>query len=259
MAVPTLAERNANATPGPLDLASTNRGMPSVSIPANFKTDRHGFINFTIPTDAGQVSAHAYWKTIQVKGSAEQLLFLRLVRPEWLPGLPGNGKTRQTVVFEPTGPRLLCSKGRRQQLPHIAIKKISRITYSVEIPATESQIALMQRASDEVNEQMKRVEKEKAELEWRQKKEADRLKSAPRSADQFRDNVIEQTFFAEKLMDVHLDVDADFYRLDDAARARIRKCWDEIRTIIDEGRVIPMERSRHQEGNVIFLGHCRNN
>jgi hypothetical protein len=254
MAAHTLAERDATAMPGYLALASTNHGMPSVSIPANFKTDRRGFVNFTIPTDAGQVSAYAYWKSIEVKGSAVQLLLLRLLRPEWLPGVPGNGKTMQTVVFEPTGPRLLCSKGSRQQLPHIVIKRISRISYSVKIPATDSQIALIQRASDEFDEQKKRDEQEKAKLEWRQKNEADRLKCAPKGADEFRDNMLKDSYSAERLMDVGLNLHADFYRLDDAARDRMRKCWDEIRTIIDDGRVIPMERSRHKEGNVILLG-----
>lgn len=60
MATPTLSERGAPATTGHLALASPNYGMPGVCIPETFKAGRYGYnIEFSIPTDAGQVSADA--------------------------------------------------------------------------------------------------------------------------------------------------------------------------------------------------------
>ncbi len=116
-------------------------GMPRIEMPADVTMDDRGYIGFKLGTAEGPVHVRAYWKTWECRGTVAALVAGGLLRPEWCPGLPGNNKTRQQVLFDSDGPRLLLgnTRGKKQQGAHITVCRISARSFMVEVLATFGQ------------------------------------------------------------------------------------------------------------------------
>jgi len=158
--------------------------MPRIEIPRNV-VEADGSLAFKIETHDGviEVSGYNRWRC---RGTVAALVAGGLLRHDWVPGLPGNNKVRQTVAFEAYEPRLLCGlrRGQKTKSPHIVITRKSARLYEVEIPTTKEQSALIdaarkrfrQRCDDErrkdeaarVNEEIAKLNKAMSKSELRQ-------------------------------------------------------------------------------------------
>lgn len=102
---------------------------PVVIIPEDAMLSEYGNLEFTIPTPEGAVSVHWYHPdSVFCRGNLAALVKAGLMLPHWAPGLPGNNKISQRVVFDEEYPRLIiCSKGGRPfNDPHMTIIRKSR-------------------------------------------------------------------------------------------------------------------------------------
>ncbi|MDQ1315836.1 MAG: hypothetical protein QG662_1945, partial [Pseudomonadota bacterium] len=116
-------------------------GVPRIVVPDIGVTETEsGRLAFTVQTPFEPISIEAsgcehntFWRC---RGSAESLAAHGLLRLDWLPGLPGNNKTSQTVFFGGDGPELF--RGNRRggkffDVEFITIKRVSSATYAVEV------------------------------------------------------------------------------------------------------------------------------
>ena len=139
--------------------------LPTVIIPQDYQQHKYGYPEFQVETAEGNITVIAYGHTFECKGSVGALTEHGLIQPDWLPGIPGNNSTRQTVVFEEGIPRLLKGRprGPRNTAPHIVIMRLSRCTYCVSVPTTKEQEEfihlLVERRKREMREQNRPVEK----------------------------------------------------------------------------------------------------
>jgi hypothetical protein len=261
MATSTLVERDESATEtlplgsdrGRLALVSENHGLPTISLPETFEFTRCGWLIFTIQTEAGAVSIEASSRRFFAKGSADALQQLRLVRPEWLPGQPGCGKVRQTVGFDANGPHLVFEKGRRTRISSICITRKSKTTYKLEIPTTEHQAVILEKAIEEHTEQKNR-EQEKREAIEREKFEDERRSEKFKSPANFRSYMVDWVTSSEGVLSYHFREAGEYYRFSDETIKRIEDGLREIRKVMSEGVVIPGKKVRNREKNVIFIG-----
>lgn len=118
--------------------------IPSIEIPAEEQIifDERGWPTFSIKTDSGPITCRPTWWNIECSGSAEALTSYGLFCQEWMPGLPGNNKVRQSVVFTESGPALAVGRFARNQHSTptkylVVIRKGSRAV--VELPITPEQ------------------------------------------------------------------------------------------------------------------------
>lgn len=109
---------------------------PTLPPPDQVTSDEHGYRRFSGKTAKGTISVEEWYRgEWRLRGTAEALEAFGVIHPEWLPGRPGNGRTRQTVVFSPDGRIVLGSwKGGEPTLPHIAIQKEGERKFSVYMP-----------------------------------------------------------------------------------------------------------------------------
>lgn len=138
-------------------LATIPRGIssvPRIAVPDIGVTEsRYGLPAFTVRTLFGPISveASAYGNGLWCcRGRAESLAAHGLLRPDWLPGLPGNNKVSQTVFFGDDGPELFRGNrrgGRKFDVEFITIKRGSSTTFVVEVPATAEQSQTIKLAS----------------------------------------------------------------------------------------------------------------
>lgn len=120
---------------------------------SQIECDKYGWPHFSIQTAKGEIRVEAWWCEWRLHGTAEALEAFGAIILEWLPGRPGNGKTRQGVAFAPDGRIFLGSwKGGRPALPHISITKTSGRTLTVKMPfnsAEQAQIDEFQRQREQ--------------------------------------------------------------------------------------------------------------
>lgn len=108
---------------------------PTFPPPEQVTSDEHGYRNFSIKTAKGTISVQEWYREWRLRGTAEALEAFGAIHPEWLPGLAGNGKVLQKVVFAPDGRIVLgVWKGTKPKLPHITIQKEGERSYSVYMP-----------------------------------------------------------------------------------------------------------------------------
>lgn len=118
--------------------------VPFIDIPADEQLmfDQHDWPSFVIETSLGLINCHPRWSNMECCGSVEALTAYGLLRQEWMPGLPGNNKTRQTVVFTESGPALAIGRFSRNQysvsVPYLVVVRQGK-KVSVEIPMTSDQ------------------------------------------------------------------------------------------------------------------------
>ena len=93
-------------------------GMPTLTIPKDFQLGKYDF-QFWIETPEGRVLVRAY-RDFCCKGTAKALEAAGLIEASWLPGIPGNNATRQTVIFEEGVSRLRHGRSTAKvNAPHI--------------------------------------------------------------------------------------------------------------------------------------------
>lgn len=118
--------------------------LPRIQIPMVFEEGDWGAISFEIKTSKGviEVTSSGYKQgTWKCRGNVPSLVAGGFIRPDWCPGLHGNNKTRQTVVFKNDIPWLIYGNHRGTALPHhsIVIFRISKNKFEVEVLATKEQ------------------------------------------------------------------------------------------------------------------------
>ncbi len=118
--------------------------VPSIEVPADDQLffDQYGRPLFTIETGSGPINCSPWCSKFLCSGSVEALTAYGLLRQEWMPGIPGNNKTRQAVVFSESGPALAIGRFSRNQystsLPYLVVVRQGK-KVSVEIPRTSDQ------------------------------------------------------------------------------------------------------------------------
>ena len=105
--------------------------------------NQDGLRRFSVQTPRGAIAIEEmYYRAWGLRGQPEALEAFGAIKSEWLPGLPGNGRSRQTVVFAPDGRIFLGSwKGGRPPLPHITIAKNYGRTFTVFMPFNSAELA----------------------------------------------------------------------------------------------------------------------
>lgn len=134
-------------------------GMPRISMPKDVEeiteNSRHR-LYFEIETHKGAIKASSYSGTYWTcLGTADALEAVGLLRPEWCPGLPGNGKTRQAVVFDADGARLVFNATYRNTkgLSYIVIHGHQEINSMLNCkPQKSSKSGLLRPLKDALNE-----------------------------------------------------------------------------------------------------------
>ena len=117
-------------------------GMPRVEIPQDATLDDLGYVVFALETALGPIHVKAYWNEFNCRGTADALIAARLARAEWFPGLLGNQKSRQVILFDSTGPTVLkggLKNKKKPTQPYITVCRASPRNFVVEMPATPDQ------------------------------------------------------------------------------------------------------------------------
>ena len=168
-------------------------GMPRISMPKDVEeiteNSRH-CLYFEIETHKGAIKASSYSGTYWAcLGTADALEAVGLLRPEWCPGLPGNGKTRQAVVFDADGARLVFKATYRKTkgLSYIVIQRASRNKFYVELQATKEQQEWIAPALERRTQRNAAKQQEKEQIEKRKAKE-DEYKKFHHSPSLFKDD-----------------------------------------------------------------------
>lgn len=122
--------------------------FPSIEIPddSQISFDERNWPSFVIETSSGPITCRPTcrptWWNIECTGSAEALSAYGLFSPEWMPGLPGNNKTRQSVIFTEDGPALAIGRYSRNQYSasaqYIVVVKHGKRAV-IEVPITPDQ------------------------------------------------------------------------------------------------------------------------
>lgn len=135
--------------------------LPFIEIPSGAVARPGGKPWFVVDTAEGPIEVIGWRGTLQCHGTLGALLARGLIAPAWLPGLPGNNRSRQTVVFDPTGPRLVLGnrRGARLDHPYLVIVRRSARAYTVELSVSPEQKARL----DTIREQLCREEREARE------------------------------------------------------------------------------------------------
>lgn len=131
-------------------MASDDFSLPSLPMPDDWELDwcpKWGYLTYLLQTSAGEIRVESGGYNFYCTGHADALIEQGLVKWEWLPGLPGNNKVSQRVVFGENGPRLIGGNLRGESIPEklITIRRKSRNRYCVEVPTTPDQEAVIRR------------------------------------------------------------------------------------------------------------------
>lgn len=126
-------------------------------------------ILFKIETPMGTIEVCGYWN-FKCTGNIPSLVAGGLIKPDWCPGLPGNNKTSQTVLFEAGGPSLIYGNRKSKSLPGpiIVIKRISANKFEVTVPPTNEQEAFLSQMRENLSNKDKEIRKQKEEREYKE-------------------------------------------------------------------------------------------
>lgn len=154
-----------------MDYPWTLKAIPVINIPPfGLEEDEHGYLRFNITSTSGAVEVSAYGtRNFHCLGTAEALTELGLIEPAWLPGLPGNNKVSQTVIFGDGGPSLrIGHKGHPAKSlgPYVYVQKSGKNRFMVCIPTSPAQAQVIddryKRWSERRNEEQDRKREEEA-------------------------------------------------------------------------------------------------
>lgn len=248
-------------------LATIPRGIlsvPRIVVPDIGVTEsRYGLPAFTVRTQFGPISVEAsargngLW---HCRGSAESLAAHGLLRPDWLPGLPGNNKVSQTVFFGDDGPELFRGNraGRKFDAEFITIKRVSGTTYTVEVPSTaeQSQTIKLARSAwlDRRGVEHEARDREHRVREFERERERIRILGMAASAEEVRDGIRYMVSTCEKIVAARLEGSA--YRFDAATDRGIDEHFKQLLSWIERGDLQETELESHG-GNVTRLPRRR--
>lgn len=149
--------------------------LPRISVPKDIKEDAKGYFSFEIETHKGAITVSSYsgykW---ECSGTISALEAGGFLRPEWCPGMPGNGKTRQTVLFEAAGTRLIFGNKNRKAMgaPYIVIVRTSKNKFIVEVRITDEQKELLSLATQKRDQRLAVERQREKKIEgWKEKEE----------------------------------------------------------------------------------------
>ncbi len=129
--------------------------LPSIDIPDD---DQITFVDkfspsFSVETPSGTIQCLVTWSSIECTGQEDALSTYGLFSPEWMPGLSGNNKTRQTVIFTGEGPALAVGRFARNQnssaLPYLVVVRRGKRVI-IEIPLKPDQKEWLQATRDKL-------------------------------------------------------------------------------------------------------------
>lgn len=225
-------------------------GMLRVKMPANAALDDDGFVVFVMNTAAGPVRVKAYWNEFECRGKAHALIAAGLTRAEWFPGLPGNQKSRQRVIFDSTGPRLYAGRGgaQKETPPYITVCRYSSSTFAVEVPATPEQCKRLEvfhkQRADRDRTKVESVQKEDHEKQLHEYLLNRKSEEVRRSA---RSN-LELFAFA-----LSIGAKGPGVRYADDVMAEVNTHLDAIGRALLGGRILPAASHYQREGNVVYF------
>lgn len=224
---------------------------PRLTIPdvGSVETE-NGAVEFTIPTASGSIMVTSWgWRYWSCRGTADALADYGLLRGLWLPGLPGNGKTRQTVLFTPQGPQLRLGRRGGARLPdnRITIVRVSSQTYEVEVPMTAEQVARVEQAWTRHIERVEQARRDAQELERETKYRAWGMQLTP----------IELRLRMKGQIDMSQELLFDWFtntrfRFSSDTEKAIRDCYARLQHLVASGPM-PKKPSEHDGSNVVQL------
>lgn len=243
-----------NHTTQSVQIVAAPFGMPRVEMPPDAVLDHSGHVAFVLDTMAGPVHVRAYWYEWACRGTVPALLAAGLIRIEWLPGLPGNKKTRQQILFDSTGPRLLvgCTSGKKQTQPHITVCRLSSRTFVVEIQATPEQSKRLEIFHEQ------RAARRKAEMEKEQQAAYEKNREEERIArwnsetpEDVRGELVRLASSAKSLLSCRLS-DSRFRYTEDVM-TEVNQHLDAAKQALLAGKILPKLSQSQRNGNVVYL------
>lgn len=151
--------------------------LPRIQIPNDIEEiseSARGDFYFEIRTHKGTIKATSYWgERWECLGTVDALEAAALLRPEWCPGLAGNNKTRQTVVFKDGMAWLIYGNraGSNLKYPHIVIKRASANKFCVEVMVSKGQKEWLSPAVERRKQRAATKLQQKNQIEKRHDKE----------------------------------------------------------------------------------------
>ena len=160
-------------------------GYLEYKLPKVFEEGDWGDISFKIKTSKGgiKVTSSGYKRGIwKCRGDVPSLVAGGFIQPDWCPGLHGNNKTRQTVMFENDIPQLVYGNHRGTTLPHpnIVIIRVSKKKFEVEVLATKEQCEIISQSRARWDERCKNERLLKEQQEKLKQKEEKRKQKPDR-------------------------------------------------------------------------------
>lgn len=219
-------------------MATHNFTLPSITIPDDWAFDGR-YPTFNIPTSAGNIGVEAVYRKFYCVGSPALLVAGGLIKQEWLPGLPGNNKISQRVVFGKNGPSLIGGNLRGTSIPEklITIIRKSRHTYCVEVPTTPEQEAVIRKAIEDHEQETERA-----------KVEAELPKYSLKTPARFREYCL---IFADTCASFFLEHSE--FQFSDDANILIENAFADLRNAIVNGEIVGEKTKYRRDGNVIYL------
>lgn len=216
-------------------------GFPSIAIPDDHQADEYGRLTFKLETARGGIQVVCSRHGLKCIGNFDALTAYGLLRADWLPGIPGNNKLRQTVIFGADGPRLVLGNRRGSKIDssHVVIVRESVHRYAVIVPLTAEQKKFL-------DEQM-RTENEKRTSRETLK----RMCKPAQSPGEMRYDCVHLFDTAMLLNDARL-AEAGFHYEQDS-KDRINKAYGELRRALAEGGIVQSSGGLKCEGNVVYL------
>lgn len=225
---------------------------PRVTIPdVGVAEGKYGQLIFTIGTHQGPISVESRGATSRwrCRGTAAALIEQGLTDPVWLPGLHGNNKTRQSVLFGPDGPRLLHGnrKGRKLDGEIVTVIRESKNAFTAEIPATPEQATRIESLYDSWRERDRRDHGARMAEKERQAYLA-KQKQLPAGDIRFQAGGMVAT--GQSLAMRVIETSA--YCLDPRAVAAIDEHFRQIQALIN-GSALKPKLTKAGDGNVVYL------
>ena len=226
-------------------------GMPRVDIPGNADVVKRDRIHFTLNTAAAPVRVESWGTSHWVcRGTVAALVAAGLLRPEWCPGIPGNGKSRQAVLFDSTGPGLLVGghKGRRLKEAHITVCRYSARAFSVEIPMTPEQVEQVEQLRNQWRAGRDAKEEKDRWAEYEKKREQGRRAMTQHAFREMSESML--TTCEGVLLAVQKE---SRFRYADDVTAQVNQHLQAARQLLLTGKILPVSLEYQRDGNVVFF------
>lgn len=221
-------------------------GFPSIAIPEDFQVDKDGHPTFKLESVRGDIQVFCSFHGLECAGSFEALAAYGLLMADWLPGIPGNNKLRQTVIFGDDGPRLVIGNRRGSKITssYIVIVRKSARRYAVIVPLTTEQYKFI----DEHYQEHARRKNEK-----RMQRESQIYAYKPQSPGEVRHDCLRMFDTAMSVNNARL-AESEFH-YDQDSKDRINKAYGDLRRALAEGGIVQDASGLTREGNVVYLNH----